>query len=89
MKHALLISACLAGFGLGCVAATVAKPLVVPPARAGTNPQRWEYTCFNDTIYKSAESVAQKSNQLGAQGWELSTSAAGNNEALWCFKRPL
>ena len=68
------------GLAIGCAAA----PFVVPPARAGTNPQKWEYSCFDDF---GAESVGSKANQMGAQGWEMAAAAGG--KSTWCFKRPL
>ena len=92
MKIALLVSVCLFGVGLGCVAATVAQPFVAPPARAGTKPQEWEYYCV-----QSSQGFTDAANQLGRQGWELvsgaGTLSSGNSFAspsfVWCFKRPL
>jgi hypothetical protein len=72
-----------AAFLVGCVASRVAY-LVVPPARAGTFPQRWEYYCFNGG---GPEELTSLMNKFGQQGWEL----AGTNShwSTWCFKRPL
>lgn len=74
-------------FILGCAAAA----FVVPPARAGMNPQKWEYKCFEEG---NEEKLNQKANEMGAQGWEMSSAAgaartATHLELLWCFKRPL
>jgi hypothetical protein len=66
------------GLAIGCAAA----PFVVPPARAGTNPQKWEYMCFQEN---ERPVVAEKANKAGAEGWEM----ALNEGAFWCFKRPL
>jgi hypothetical protein len=77
IKHAPLAVAFVA-FVLGCVT----KAIVVPPARAGTNPTRWEYRCVK------AFNPEEDANKLGAEGWELG-SAVGVAPALWCFKRPL
>jgi len=93
MKNALLVSVCLFGVGLGCVAATVAQPFVAPPARAGTNPQPWEYYCLR----AGQQGFVEASNELGRQGWEM-VSGAGTLSSgaglasptfVWCFKRPL
>jgi hypothetical protein len=75
------------GIIVGCAAERV---LVVPPARAGTAPQRWEYSCIN-----ANDGVTQQANQFGQQGWELAAAAGGPNtwnglpSTIWCFKRPL
>lgn len=87
------ISSSLVGaFLLGCAATQIA-PLVVPPARAGTSPQRWEYVCkaaasFGDADVGKFTAVA---NAFGREGWEM-TAAGGANTlgtVTWCFKRPL
>jgi hypothetical protein len=72
-------------FILGCAAST----FVVPPARAGSSPQKWEYSCFSDS---GAEDVTKQANAMGAQGWELASAAAEPHMGhlpIWCFKRPL
>jgi hypothetical protein len=69
-------------FGIGCGAGMGASSFVVPPARAGTNPQKWEYSCFRSV---GLDQTTQKMNQMGAQGWELIV----NSQDDWCFKRPL
>ena len=51
MRHLWIASVLMLGIGIGCVAATVAQNFVVPPARAGTNPMRWEYTCFKGYVW--------------------------------------
>ena len=87
-KRALLFL--LVFFG-GCAASQVAN-YVVPPARAGTAPQRWEYQCLRGT-----EGITEMANQHGREGWEL-TAASGagwgtgmmtGHTMVWCFKRPL
>jgi hypothetical protein len=72
------ISLALVAFVFGCVT----EALVVPPVRAGTNPTRWEYKCFD------ALNPEENANKLGAQGWELA-AAEGGASGTWCFKRPL
>ena len=79
-KHTIAtISVALIAFVFGCVT----EALVVPPVRAGTNPQRWEYKYVRESV--SVEAAEQMSNRMGAQGWELA-SADGT---IFCFKRPL
>ena len=80
----------LASFVIGCGAAQLASSqrvarLVVPDARAGTNPTRWEYTC-------SENLTANDLNALGAKGWELAAAAGpayDHTQPIWCFKRAL
>jgi hypothetical protein len=67
-------------FFAGCAAERL---LVVPPARAGTNPQRWEYACRGLPV--EARPVEEAANKLGAEGWEMT----GSSESTWCFKRSL
>jgi hypothetical protein len=72
-------------FIVGCVAGATTAQLVVPKARAGTNPQRWEYHC--------AEGLGTpQMNASGAEGWELVTASSRGASTAWtlmCFKRPL
>ena len=83
MKKSAMMGIGLAlGLAIGCAAA----PFVVPPARAGTNPQKWEYMCFQD---HDSESVAQSANKAGAEGWEMAVSSGAGGRFLWCFKRAL
>jgi hypothetical protein len=70
----------LLGIIVGCAAERV---LAVPPARAGTTPQRWEYAC--ERVNWEPQNVTRAANEFGQQGWEM--SAAMNT--VWCFKRPL
>jgi hypothetical protein len=70
------------GLAIGCAAAR----FVVPPVRAGTNPQKWEYSCFQE---HTAESVVQDANKAGAEGWEMVVGSASSGRFLWCFKRAL
>jgi hypothetical protein len=77
----------LGAFVLGC-AATQLGPRIVPPARAGTAPQKWEYTCLQ-TVEKDPQKVATIANKYGQEGWELSAAIPADFWATWCFKRPL
>ncbi|MBC8133508.1 MAG: hypothetical protein H7X95_11055 [Deltaproteobacteria bacterium] len=78
-------------FVIGCAVGGASSHFVVPPARAGTNPTRWEYYCLET----GEEGFLQKCNQLGAQGWEMAAGAgagAGTGwdktmKLTWCFKR--
>jgi hypothetical protein len=72
-------------FFAGCAAERL---LVVPPARAGTSLQRWEYFCRE---LNGEEDVTKTANQAGQQGWELVTAGdiVGYGKTTWCFKRPL
>ena len=69
-------------FFLGCAA----ERLIVPPARAGTNPQRWEYVCKEEY---GEDGVTKIAKEFGAQGWELAAAAGPGTRVAWCFKRPL
>jgi hypothetical protein len=71
---------------------TLHDAFAVPPARAGTNPTRWEYMCLQST-----DQITANANRLGAEGWELAAaSGAGwgqgvfaDHVMVWCFKRSL
>jgi hypothetical protein len=68
-------------FVLGCATAR----LVVPPANAQAT-ARWEHLCVEAG---TLERATAKSNEVGAQGWEM--SGAVNYEdrhMVLCFKRP-
>jgi hypothetical protein len=80
MSQAKTAFVLLVVFFAGCAASRI---LVVPPARAGTNPQRWEYFCKGEAF--SDDAVSKMANRAGQEGWEMS-SAQGN---VWCFKRVL
>jgi hypothetical protein len=67
-------------FFAGCAASRI---LVIPPARAGTAPQHWEYFCKD--VRGDDDAVSKMANQAGQQGWEM----AGVDATTWCFKRPL
>ncbi len=99
MRSSMLGVAIFFAFILGCVTgAVVSSRLSVPPAHAGTNPQRWEYVC--GAVYK-AEPLQKWANQLGQQGWEPALAAGGlsaggkgigstdDERFVWCFKRAL
>ena len=80
-------------FLAGCLATQVA-PLVVPPARAGTSPQRWEYACLQSQgprVNELGSQTAAVMNTYGQQGWELASALGGTDvqTPTWCFKRPL
>jgi len=80
MRHLGRVTLLFVGIMVGCVTA----PLVVPSVRAGTNPTRWEYLCFEEW---GARDVRAKANKAGSQGWEMVTTSA--HYGVWCFKRPL
>jgi hypothetical protein len=66
---------------------------VVPPARAGTSPQRWEYICKSATENFDAQvdATTAMANAYGREGWEMTGSGSGGGdrgEVTWCFKRP-
>jgi hypothetical protein len=71
----------LGAFLFGCVASQMTA-FVVPPARAGTAPQRWEYVC---NAGRSPENITAMANAYGQEGWEMSGGAG----PVLCFKRPL
>jgi hypothetical protein len=75
-------------FLIGCAVGGVSSQFVVPPARAGTNPTRWEYYCI-----EGIDRINERADKMGAQGWEMTASAAVQQhldaEWIWCFKRPL
>lgn len=77
MKRSLFVAVLAAGFAAGCLASSLSQSLV-PPVRAGTSPQRWEYYCNNDVT---------RFNLLGYEGWEM--AAGGGVAGTFCFKRPL
>jgi hypothetical protein len=85
MKRLYLAMALTIAFLVGCITAHVASDLVVPPARAGTSPQKWEYMCVRDTDLERIQSIA---NKAGGEGWKMA-SAAGGVVMIWCFERPL
>ena len=74
-------------FLIGCAVGGVSSQFVAPPVRAGTNPPRWEYYCI-----EGLEKVIERSDKLGAEGWEMVTATAVPGSAsfyyMWCFKRP-
>ncbi len=87
MRGTWIAAVLMFGIGVGCVAATVAKDLVVPPVRAGTNPTPWEYQCGSGWVggKLTTEGQTQYANKMGKEGWEVAV-AYGDN---LCFKRPL
>jgi hypothetical protein len=82
MNRAKTAFALLLVFCAGCAAERL---LVVPPARAGTSPQRWEYACGKNGTFDEPQDLVKTANNFGAEGWEL----IGFTGAWYCFKRPL
>ena len=70
MKHSGVIGIV---FILGCATGGVAAQLVIPPARAGTGPMRWEYQCLS--LATGGGGVTSTLNKLGVEGWELASVA--------------
>jgi hypothetical protein len=85
MSKPKMILGLLGAFLVGCIASQMTA-LIVPPARAGTSPQKWEYAC-KDT--GGSDDVANMANSFGAEGWDMASAAARGNWMTWCFKRPL
>ena len=96
MKHRALIAII---FLIGCATGGVASQLVAPvvsPARAGTSPTGWEYSCL--TTESGADAVTVALNARGGQGWELVSVTPNDQNAIgekWrnaflvCSKRAL
>ena len=74
----------VAAFLVGCATTMVAAPTIVPPARAGTAPVKWEYHCE----YLEDATLTQTLNKFGAEGWELTVSSGSRNHQ-YCLKRQL
>jgi hypothetical protein len=83
-------------FLIGCATGGVTSQLVVPPARAGTSPTRWEHFCA--TVGPGPEAVTIALNAQGGQGWDLvsvtpndqrTSAGAGRDAFLVCSKRAL
>ena len=70
----------LVAFVVGCGAGGAASQLVIPSARAGTTPTRWEYLCITTGLN------TERYNEAGDKGWEM---AATPSFGAACFKRPL
>ena len=81
-------------FLVGCATAVVTQSFIVPPIRANTNPQKWEYKCIDwkkDTPFH----LSSKLNKFGKEGWEIAMthevgdySLKASYTAGVCFKRP-
>jgi hypothetical protein len=87
-------------FIIGCATGGVSSQLassqlIVPPARAGTNPTRWEYLCASNSMLLSSDMT-----RSGSEGWELVSAVPVHEEHespagsradgfVYCFKRPL
>ena len=94
MKKLSVSGLMLAAFLVGCAAAMVAAPIIVPPVRAGTTPTKWEYKCEEIQLKRSfATETTKVANQYGAEGWEMITVTsmymAPKVFTSMCFKRPL
>ena len=85
MNKSKLLVGVVGGFLLGCAGSELAS-LVVPPARAGTSPQKWEYVC--KAASGDADTTAM-ANAFGKEGWEMLGGAGNPGTMRWCFKRPL
>ena len=92
MKRHLLLTSI---FILGCATGGVASQLVVPPARAGTTPTRWEYYCVQGAGLHIPSLTA-----IGAEGWDMTSAFASHYSHetdqdlhaaayTFCFKRPV
>lgn len=73
----------LATFFAGCIAAHY----VIPAARAGTSPQRYEYLCDN-IGFGGMDQFKAIAKEAGEKGWEL-VGVFGANGTGYCFKRAL
>ncbi len=73
-------------FLLGACAAMVAKEVVVPPARAGTEPQKWEIISIKSSGGLHGKPQREVANKYGAKGWEL---VCVDQYDQFYFKRPL
>jgi hypothetical protein len=91
MKQHLVGFAVGAAFVGGCVAAQVVP--LIPPARAGSNVQRWDHYCKSDRSLTGvdAATLSQSAQSAGAEGWELvSVAVNGSTSTVYtCFKRPV
>jgi hypothetical protein len=91
MHRSILILSLAVAFLSGCVVTMAARDLVVPPARAGTNPTRWEHRCYTTSLlgWQPYEDLNRLANEAGRKGWAISGGPAGGGATLVCFKRPL
>jgi hypothetical protein len=104
MKRLCFAMALIIMFLVGCITAHVASELVIPPAKAGTNPTKWEYVCHRHEGGNLATKLTEASNQAGSQGWEMVSASYGIGAmgdpaplksekvvsgSIVCFKRPL
>ncbi len=88
--HLAKTSIALVALLVGCGASAVASQLVIPKARAGTSPTRWEYLCLvaQPEVTNRTKSDVETFNRAGAEGWELA-AVGGVGDVAWCFKRQL
>jgi hypothetical protein len=88
MNKPKIVFGLLGAFLLGCVASQVTA-LVVPPARAGTSPQTWEYFCKRVESFPTDQATATF-NTFGSEGWEMvAVATSPGPRDMWCFKRAL
>jgi hypothetical protein len=98
MRRSVLILSLTIAFLVGCVATMAARDFVVPPARAGTDPMKWEGMCAfwsdvgieNPSEHASAKGWNSKLAEFGGQGWEpFAVEWEHGSMVSVCFKRPL
>ena len=80
-------------FLVGCAVGGASSQFVVPQASAQQQATmtKWEYNCFAEW-----SGITERSNQLGAEGWEMVAAAGAgagsgvtmSRKMVWCFKRP-
>ena len=75
MRRIVVGLSLLVAFLVGCLASSVVTPQVfhVPPARAGSTPQKWEYSCIATLDLEKAQQATMRFSQMGSEGWELVT----------------
>jgi hypothetical protein len=78
-------------FILGCATGGTASRMVSPARAQGpqhNGGRAWQYLCIKDA---NVPNLQAQSNQLGAQGWEMTASALSGTSSfadpIWCFKR--
>lgn len=84
MKRTLIVTACLLCFAAGALLSQLAVPSAEAQKRRG--PSQWQYQCVGANAIGE---VTERSNRLGAQGWNLTSAANTKDGPTWCFKRPL
>jgi hypothetical protein len=82
MRSVIIAFFVLGGFLGGLMLAEVGGVSADSPPKKS----QWQYQCFQA---EGVTQVTERANKMGAQGWEMVTSAGTKAETLWCFKRPL